>query len=168
MFDRILAIFIVTISMFTASTVGFVVFDLIHTSENARIGEITGFPVNIPKPGENLIVNWITDPMPYCDTSLSYYVRNTKSNIVIFLGSAYHTAWGHTNFVNGPNNSYVNGAGKVEYSVFNSVITELPVIMWPGKWAYRMEFQFYCNVWSRLFPNTKSVEPFIFEIIDER
>ena len=142
---------------------GFVMFNLLHTSASARVGEIKGIPINTPKPGEKFIVNWTTDPMPYCDANLSYYVRNIKSGDVIYVGNKYHTKWGHTNYVNGPNNSYLNEYGK---SVFNSVITKLPANIWVGKWAYRMEFQFYCNAWDRIFPETKSVEPFIFEIVE--
>ena len=155
----ILCIFTICISGLS----GWMTYTSTKESLEASVYSISGKVTDKAKVGEPVKVEWTTDRMPNCDALVINYIINNNSKAVLFQSVNAHTAWGHTNYINGPDDTYIGKDGKIRFPVYHQ-----PLIghVGPGEYTWRMEFQFYCNAFDRLFPTTNSVEPFVFEVVE--
>ena len=153
---------IATLMISIAFITGFLVFQNTKKSQELTKYQVTGNILNYSNlyKGSRIYIDWVSDPIPYCDALVVQYVRNMKTNKLWHIETNVQTAWGHTNFINGPNNKHISSDNKIHVVRSYHLPNNLP----EGTYEWHIKYQFYCSILDRIFPAEIDLKLFEFNV----
>ena len=146
---------------------GFLVFSNTKKSQKLTKYEVTGNLVNYSNlhKGSKIYIDWTSDPTPHCDALVIQYIKDIRTNKLWHIETNVQSAWGQTNFINGPNNTHISSDNKIHIVRSYHLPNNLPE---GRKYMWHIKYQFYCSILDRIFPTEIDLHLFEFNVFGDK